>query len=97
MMLTPFLRHFFRPVGSGKTALMLELCRTLSKNYSIACVTNDIFTTEDTDFLIRNKALEDPERIVAIETGKTEGQKRKNYSPPPASYFSFFPLARFRG
>ncbi|KAF9386957.1 hypothetical protein CPB97_003126 [Podila verticillata] len=57
------------PVGSGKTALMLELCRTLSKNYSIACVTNDIFTTEDTDFLIRNKALEDPERIVAIETG----------------------------
>ncbi|KAG0348145.1 hypothetical protein BG004_005892 [Podila humilis] len=57
------------PVGSGKTALMLELCRALSKKYSIACVTNDIFTTEDTDFLIRNKALEDPERIVAIETG----------------------------
>ncbi|KAG0329271.1 hypothetical protein BGZ99_002820 [Dissophora globulifera] len=57
------------PVGSGKTALMLELCRRLSKGYSLACVTNDIFTTEDTDFLIRNKALEDPERIVAIETG----------------------------
>ncbi|KAG0272725.1 hypothetical protein BGZ95_011492 [Linnemannia exigua] len=57
------------PVGSGKTALMLELCRRLSKNYSLACVTNDIFTTEDTDFLVRNKALEDPERIVAIETG----------------------------
>ncbi|KAG0370163.1 CobW/HypB/UreG, nucleotide-binding domain-containing protein [Gamsiella multidivaricata] len=57
------------PVGSGKTALMLELCRRLSKDYSLACVTNDIFTTEDTDFLIRNKALEDPERIVAIETG----------------------------
>lgn len=48
---------------------MLELCRRLSKNYSLACVTNDIFTTEDTDFLVRNKALEDPERIVAIETG----------------------------
>jgi len=76
---------------------MLELCRTLSKNYSIACVTNDIFTTEDTDFLIRNKALEDPERIVAIETGKTEGQKeKKNYSAP-LPYFSFFLLARFRG
>ncbi|KAF9184247.1 hypothetical protein BGZ51_002446 [Haplosporangium sp. Z 767] len=57
------------PVGSGKTALMLELCRRLSKDYSLACVTNDIFTTEDTDFLIRNKALEDPERIMAIETG----------------------------
>ncbi|KAF9437264.1 hypothetical protein BGZ76_001429 [Entomortierella beljakovae] len=57
------------PVGSGKTALMLELCRRLSKTYSLACVTNDIFTTEDTDFLIRNQALEDPERIVAIETG----------------------------
>ncbi|KAF9916884.1 hypothetical protein BX616_002532 [Lobosporangium transversale] len=57
------------PVGSGKTALMLELCRRLSKDYSLACVTNDIFTTEDTDFLVRNKALEDPERIVAIETG----------------------------
>ena len=48
---------------------MLELCRRLQKEYSLACVTNDIFTTEDTDFLIRNKALEDPERIVAIETG----------------------------
>jgi len=48
---------------------MLELCRRLSKEFSLACVTNDIFTTEDTDFLIRNKALEDPERIVAIETG----------------------------
>ncbi|KAG0257131.1 hypothetical protein BG011_004152 [Mortierella polycephala] len=57
------------PVGSGKTALMLELCRRLSKGYSLACVTNDIFTTEDTDFLIKNKALEDPERIMAIETG----------------------------
>lgn len=71
----PFLFFIFfapllvSPVGSGKTALMLELCRRLSKDYSLACVTNDIFTTEDTDFLVRNKALEDPERIVAIETG----------------------------
>ncbi|KAF9987388.1 hypothetical protein BGZ65_003837 [Modicella reniformis] len=65
----PKLTSSERPVGSGKTALMLELCRRLSKEYSLACVTNDIFTTEDTDFLIRNKALEDPERIVAIETG----------------------------
>ncbi|KAJ3021884.1 hypothetical protein HKX48_007564 [Thoreauomyces humboldtii] len=57
------------PVGSGKTALMLALCRALHANYSIAAVTNDIFTQEDAEFLIRNKALPDPARIRAIETG----------------------------
>ncbi|CAG8433175.1 9576_t:CDS:2 [Diversispora eburnea] len=56
------------PVGSGKTALMLELCRALRDRYSIAAVTNDIFTREDTEFLVRNKALP-VERIRAIETG----------------------------
>ncbi|RHZ72450.1 hypothetical protein Glove_242g119 [Diversispora epigaea] len=56
------------PVGSGKTALMLELCRKLRDHYSIAAVTNDIFTREDTEFLVRNKALP-VERIRAIETG----------------------------
>ncbi|KAI8089853.1 urease accessory protein UreG [Halteromyces radiatus] len=56
------------PVGSGKTALMLALCQRLRDTYSIAAVTNDIFTKEDTEFLVRNKALPE-ERIAAIETG----------------------------
>ncbi|KAI9306315.1 urease accessory protein UreG [Cunninghamella echinulata] len=56
------------PVGSGKTALMLALCQRLRDKYSIAAVTNDIFTKEDTEFLVRNKALPE-ERIAAIETG----------------------------
>ncbi|EEA22663.1 hypothetical protein TMatcc_001503 [Talaromyces marneffei ATCC 18224] len=56
------------PVGSGKTALMLKLCLALRDQYSIAAVTNDIFTKEDAEFLTRNKALA-PERISAIETG----------------------------
>ncbi|KAG5180848.1 urease accessory protein ureG [Tribonema minus] len=56
------------PVGSGKTALMLELCKRLRDNYSIAAVTNDIFTREDAEFLTRNAALAE-DRIAAIETG----------------------------
>jgi len=56
------------PVGSGKTALTLELCRRLRKEFNIATVTNDIFTREDQEFLIKNKALP-PSRILAIETG----------------------------
>jgi len=56
------------PVGSGKTALVLQLCRFLRDTYSLAVVTNDIFTKEDGEFLVRNNAL-DPERIVPIETG----------------------------
>lgn len=56
------------PVGSGKTALMLELCRGLKDTFSLAAVTNDIFTREDGDFLVRHKALPE-ERIRAIETG----------------------------
>ncbi len=56
------------PVGSGKTALLLALCRRLRAQYNIAAVTNDIFTKEDGEFLIRNQALE-PERIRAVETG----------------------------
>ena len=56
------------PVGSGKTALMLELCLALRSEYNIAAVTNDIFTREDAEFLTKNGALS-PERIVAIETG----------------------------
>jgi urease accessory protein len=56
------------PVGSGKTALMLSLCRTLRDKYEIAAVTNDIYTEEDAQFLVRNEALA-PERIIGVETG----------------------------
>jgi urease accessory protein len=56
------------PVGSGKTALMLQLCRHLAGTMSLAAVTNDIFTKEDGEFLIRNNALP-AERIRAVETG----------------------------
>ena len=56
------------PVGSGKTALLLALCRALRDSHAIAVVTNDIFTKEDAEFLVRNHALA-PERIAAVETG----------------------------
>ncbi len=56
------------PVGSGKTALVLALCRALRDQYRLGVVTNDIFTKEDAEFLVRNKALS-PERIRAVETG----------------------------
>ena len=56
------------PVGSGKTALLLALCRKLRDRYSLAVVTNDIFTREDGEFLVRHEALE-TRRITAVETG----------------------------
>jgi urease accessory protein len=56
------------PVGSGKTALMLQLCLKLRGNLNIAAVTNDIFTREDGEFLTRHQALP-AERIRAVETG----------------------------
>jgi urease accessory protein len=56
------------PVGSGKTALMLSLCRALRDRYDIAAVTNDIYTEEDAQFLVRHEALV-PERIIGVETG----------------------------
>ncbi|KAH1050248.1 hypothetical protein GLYMA_08G084800v4 [Glycine max] len=56
------------PVGTGKTALMLALCELLRENYSLAAVTNDIFTKEDGEFLVKHKALPE-ERIRAVETG----------------------------
>ncbi len=56
------------PVGSGKTALLLTLCRRLRDRHDIAVVTNDIFTREDAEFLVRNEALA-PDRIAAVETG----------------------------
>ena len=56
------------PVGSGKTALTLALCRALRDKYQLAVVTNDIYTEEDAQFLVRNEALA-PERIIGVETG----------------------------
>ena len=56
------------PVGSGKTALTLALCQALRDRYQIAVVTNDIYTEEDAQFLVRNDALA-PERIIGVETG----------------------------
>ncbi|MGN0638396.1 MAG: urease accessory protein UreG [Huintestinicola sp.] len=56
------------PVGSGKTALIERLTRKMSEEYSICVVTNDIYTKEDAEFLIKNSAL-DPKRIVGVETG----------------------------
>ncbi len=56
------------PVGSGKTALVLQLCRALRDKYEIAVVTNDIYTREDADFLVRHEALP-AERIRGVETG----------------------------
>ena len=56
------------PVGSGKTALLLALCRMLRDEYSLGVVTNDIFTREDGEFLVRHQALP-ADRITAVETG----------------------------
>ncbi|MDJ1177966.1 urease accessory protein UreG [Roseofilum sp. BLCC_M91] len=56
------------PVGSGKTALVNLLCQTLRDQYQIAVVTNDIYTQEDAQFLVRSGALSG-DRIVGVETG----------------------------
>jgi urease accessory protein len=56
------------PVGSGKTALLDALCKSLRNQYQIAVVTNDIYTQEDAQFLVRSQALA-PERILGVETG----------------------------
>jgi urease accessory protein len=56
------------PVGSGKTALLLALCRALRSKWNIAVVTNDIYTREDADFLVRHEALT-ADRILGVETG----------------------------
>ena len=56
------------PVGSGKTALVDALCKQLRERYRIAVVTNDIYTREDAEFLIRSQALT-PDRIRGVETG----------------------------
>ncbi len=56
------------PVGSGKTALLRELCLTMREQYNIAVVTNDIYTKEDAKFLTQHEALS-ADRIIGVETG----------------------------
>lgn len=56
------------PVGSGKTALVKTLCAELKDKYNIAVITNDIYTREDAEFLLRHDALEQ-DRIIGVETG----------------------------
>jgi urease accessory protein len=65
---TPFRIGVAGPVGSGKTALVEALCKRLRDRYQLAVVTNDIYTQEDAQFLVRAGALT-PERIVGVETG----------------------------
>src|SRR6266478_6103534 len=56
------------PVGSGKTALVDALCKAMRDRYRLAVVTNDIFTREDMEFLVRSQAL-DADRIIGVQTG----------------------------
>ncbi len=56
------------PVGAGKTALMDQLCKRMREKWSIAAITNDIYTREDAEFLMRSQALP-LERIIGVETG----------------------------
>jgi urease accessory protein len=56
------------PVGSGKTALVDALCKTMRDGYQLGVVTNDIFTREDMEFLVRSEALS-PDRIIGVQTG----------------------------
>lgn len=64
----PLLIGLGGPVGSGKTALVAALCRSLGPELDMAVVTNDIYTTEDADFLLNNGVLP-KERVRAVETG----------------------------
>jgi len=56
------------PVGSGKTALIRQLCKVMKNDHDFAVVTNDIYTKEDAEFLLKHEVL-DAERIVGVETG----------------------------
>lgn len=62
------------PVGSGKTALTLSLCRRLKDVYNMAVITNDIYTKEDSEFLTRHDAMP-AERIIGVETGGVHTQR----------------------
>ncbi|PIK40365.1 hypothetical protein BSL78_22792 [Apostichopus japonicus] len=68
------------PVGSGKAALVLSLCKHLREKIGVCVVTNDIFTREDWEFFVRNKALPE-ERMRAVETGGCPHEAiREDYS-----------------
>lgn len=56
------------PVGSGKTMLLLRLCESLRSEYNLVAITNDIYTREDAEFLVRENALE-ANRVLGVETG----------------------------
>jgi urease accessory protein len=56
------------PVGSGKTALVDALCKTMRERYRLGVITNDIFTREDMEFLVRSQALT-ADRIIGVQTG----------------------------
>ncbi|MBF2089696.1 MAG: urease accessory protein UreG [Synechococcales cyanobacterium K44_A2020_017] len=66
--MNPFRVGIAGPVGSGKTALVDALCKALRDRYPIAVVTNDIYTQEDAQFLVRSQALS-RDRIIGVETG----------------------------
>ena len=68
MIPTPLKIGIGGPVGSGKTALVETLCLRLRATLDMAVITNDIYTREDAEFLVRRGALP-PERVVAVETG----------------------------
>ena len=67
-MVKPFRVGVAGPVGSGKTALIDTLCKAMRQDYSLAVVTNDIYTQEDAQFLVHSTALE-RDRIIGVETG----------------------------
>ncbi len=66
--MSPFRVGVAGPVGSGKTALVDSLCKSMRSHFQIAVVTNDIYTQEDAQFLVRSEALS-CDRIVGVETG----------------------------
>ena len=70
------------PVGSGKTALMLALCRGLRDRISLAVVTNDIFTKEDADFLVRHQALDKQPEFVQSRPADAPMPPFAKTSPP---------------
>ena len=85
---TPRLKHgplrvgIGGPVGAGKTSMTEALCRALSPHLSMAVITNDIYTREDADFLVRAQALP-AERIRGVETGGRQFRRRE-YALPEA-------------